>query len=499
MHTRTDLLSGATRAFLQRPKRMLIDGQWLAAADGAVFLTEDPATEAPLAEVPAGKTADVDMAVQAARRAFEQGAWAAMRPSDRERLLLRLAELVEANAEELAQIEALDNGKPASMARVVDVAGAAGFLRYMAGWATKLHGESLDVSVPLVREREFVAFTRQEAVGVVGAIIPWNFPLLMAAWKLGPALACGCTVVLKPAEETPLSALRLGELVMEAGYPAGVVNIVTGDGAHCGAALAAHPGVDKIAFTGSTEVGKLVGGAAMERLARVTLELGGKSPVIMLDDMTPEAAAAGAAQAIFFNQGQVCTAGSRLYLPRSKFDATVAALAGVAGSLRLGAGLEPDTVMGPLVSGRQRQRVSHYVEAGIQAGAQLICGGPADMPRGHFFKPTVLANAPETSSVVQEEIFGPVVVALPYDDIDEVVGRANGTPFGLAASVWSNDLSRVHRLVPRIKAGTVWVNCHNLLDNAMPFGGFKQSGLGREMGRAVFDHYTETKSVMIAV
>ncbi|WER48422.1 aldehyde dehydrogenase family protein [Cupriavidus sp. WKF15] len=499
MDTRTDLLCAATRAFLQRPKRMLIDGQWCAAADGAVITTEDPATETTLAEVPAGGAADVEAAVQAARKAFEQGPWHAMRPSDRERLLLRLADLVEANAEELAQIEAMDNGKPATMARAIDVAGAAGFLRYMAGWATKLHGENLDVSVPLVREREFVAFTRQEAVGVVGAIIPWNFPLLMAAWKLGPALACGCTVVLKPAEETPLSALRLGELVVEAGYPAGVVNIVTGDGARCGAALAGHPDVDKIAFTGSTEVGKLVGGMAMERLARVTLELGGKSPVIMLDDISPEAAAAGAAQAIFFNQGQVCTAGSRLYLPRARFDATVQALADIANSLRLGPGLEPDTGMGPLVSRRQRKRVAGYVQAGVDAGAQLVCGGGADLPRGHFFRPTVLAQAPETSSVVQEEIFGPVVVALPYDDIDEVVGRANGTPFGLAASVWSNDLSRVHRLVPRIKAGTVWVNCHNVLDNAMPFGGFKQSGLGREMGRAVFDHYTETKSVMIAV
>ena len=499
MDTRTELLSAATRAFLQRPKRMLIGGAWTAAADGAVFVTEDPASETALAEVPAGSAADVDAAVRAARKAFEQGEWAAARPSDRERLLLRLADLVDANADELAQIEALDNGKPVTMARAIDVAGAAGFLRYMAGWATKLHGESLDVSVPLVRDREFVAFTRQEAVGVVGAIIPWNFPLLMAAWKLGPALACGCTVVLKPAEETPLSALRLGELIQEAGYPAGVVNIVTGDGARCGAALAAHPDVDKIAFTGSTEVGKLVGGVAMQRLARVTLELGGKSPVIMLDDMSPEAAAAGAAQAIFFNQGQVCTAGSRLYLPRAKFDATVEALSGIANSLRLGPGLAPDTAMGPLVSRRQRQRVAGYVQAGIEAGARLACGGPADLERGHFFRPTVLANAPESSSVVQEEIFGPVVVALPYDEIDEVVGRANGTPFGLAASVWSNDLSRVHRLVPRIKAGTVWVNCHNLLDNAMPFGGFKQSGLGREMGRAVFDHYTETKSVMIAV
>ncbi|MCY1492567.1 Phenylacetaldehyde dehydrogenase [compost metagenome] len=499
MDIRTDLLLPATRAFLQRPKRMLIGGQWVAAADGAVFVSEDPATETPLAEVPAGKPADVDAAVQAARAAFGQGAWAAMRPSDRERLLLRLADLVEANADELAQIEALDNGKPASMARAVDVATAASFLRYMGGWATKLHGESLDVSVPLVREREFVAFTRHEAVGVVGAIIPWNFPLLMAAWKLGPALACGCTVVLKPAEETPLSALRLGELIVEAGYPAGVVNIVTGGGADCGAALAAHPDVDKITFTGSTEVGKLVGSAAMQRLARVTLELGGKSPVIMLDDMPPEAAAAGAAQAIFFNQGQVCTAGSRLYLPRKHFDATVEALAGIANGFRLGAGIEPDTTMGPLVSARQRQRVAGYVQAGVQDGATLVCGGPAQTSRGHFFRPTVLAGAPDSASVVQEEIFGPVVVALPYDEIDEVVGRANGTPFGLAASVWSNDLSRVYRLVPRIEAGTVWVNCHNLLDNAMPFGGFKQSGIGREMGRAVFEHYTETKSVMIAV
>lgn len=490
-------LSEGTSAFLARPQRMLIGGERVEALSGAVLPVVDPASGEAFCQVPAGNAADIDRAVTAARHAFEEGDWSRMRPIDRERLLLRLADLLEANAQELAELEAIDNGKPVTMARHVDVALSIDFLRYMAGWATKIEGSTMDLSVPLVRDREFFGFTRREAVGVVGAIIPWNFPLLMAAWKVGPALAAGCTMILKPAEETPLSALRFGELVQEAGYPDGVLNIVTGHGHTAGAALAAHKGIEKVAFTGSTEVGKLVGKAALDNMTRFSLELGGKSPVIVLDDADPAQAAAGAAQAIFFNQGQVCTAGSRLYIHRSRFDEVVEGLSGIANSMKIGAGIDPSTQIGPLVSAAQHQRVLGYIKSGFDEGARAIAGGNAGNGPGYFVKPTVLVDTREDMRVVREEIFGPVVVAMPYEDLDEVARRANDTPYGLAASIWSNDLSRVHRLIPKIKAGTVWVNCHNILDNSMPFGGYKQSGIGREMGRAVLDLYTESKSVVM--
>ncbi|QDF97622.1 aldehyde dehydrogenase [Azoarcus sp. DD4] len=493
------LISPATRAFLARPKRMLIGAEWTDAASGETLAVLDPATAQPFASVPAGDAADVDRAVAAARRAFESGEWPKMRPVDRERLLLKFADLIEANAQELAEIEALDNGKPVMMARHVDVALVVDFLRYMAGWATKIEGSTMDVSVPLMRDRELFGFTRREPVGVVGAIIPWNFPLLMAAWKVGPALTSGCTMVLKPAEETPLTALRFAELALEAGYPAGVLNVVTGHGHTAGAALASHKGIEKIAFTGSTEIGKLVGKAAIDNMTRVSLELGGKSPVIVLDDADPEMAAAGAAQAIFFNQGQVCTAGSRLFIHKSRFEQVVEGLSGIAASMKLGPGIDPGTQIGPLVSAIQQQRVLGYIESGFAEGAKAATGGAAGGGEGYFVKPTVLVNTHDAMKVVREEIFGPVVVAMPYEDLDEVAHRANDTPYGLAASIWSNDLTRVHRLIPKIKAGTVWVNCHNILDNAMPFGGYKQSGIGREMGRAVLEMYTESKSVIMAL
>jgi phenylacetaldehyde dehydrogenase len=494
-----ELLSANTRRFLAQPKRMAIGGEWVEALGGAVLEVVDPASGQVFDRVPAGEAADIDRAVAAARRAFEQGEWPKMRPVDRERLLLRLAEAVEANAQELAEIEALDNGKPVSMARAVDVALAVDFLRYMAGWATKIEGSTMEVSVPLVRDREFFGYTRREPVGVVGAIIPWNFPLLMVAWKAGPALASGCTMVLKPAEETPLSALRFAELVQQAGYPAGVFNVVTGHGHTAGAALAAHKGVDKVAFTGSTEIGKRVGKAALDNMTRVSLELGGKSPVIVLDDADPVVAAAGAAQAIFFNQGQVCCAGSRLYVHTSRFERVLEGLSGIAAGMKLGAGIEPATQIGPLVSAIQQQRVLGYIRSGFEEGAHALAGGTAGEGEGYFVKPTVLVDTRDDMRVVREEIFGPVVVAMPYDDLDEVARRANDTPYGLGASIWSNDLSRVHRLLPKIKAGTVWVNCHNILDASMPFGGYKQSGIGREMGRAVLDLYTEGKSVIMAL
>ncbi len=498
MNTRK-LLSEATNRFLDAPKRILIGGQWVDAQEDGTLDVHDPATGEIFAKVPAGTASDVDRAVSAARRAFEDGEWPQMRPAQRERLLLRLADLVEREARSLAEIESLDNGKSVVLAQHVDMAMAVDFLRYMAGWATKIEGSTHDVSIPFIPQAKYFAFTRKEPVGVVGAIIPWNFPLLMAAWKIGPALAAGCTVVLKPAEETPLTALRLGELIGEAGLPAGVVNIVTGLGPTAGASLCAHPGVDKIAFTGSTEVGKLVQRAAGERLTRVSLELGGKSPVIVLDDADPVQAAAGAANAIFFNQGQVCTAGSRLYVQRKAFDRVVDELAAIAGKMKLGPGLDPSSELGPLVSDTQRDRVCGYIEYGVAQGAKIAAGGRRVGERGYFVQPTVLTNARQDMRVVQEEIFGPVVVALPFDDADEAVRLANDTMYGLGASIWSNDLARVHRMIPRIKAGTVWVNCHSMLDSSLPFGGFKQSGIGREMGRAALDLFTETKSVLMAL
>jgi phenylacetaldehyde dehydrogenase len=385
------------------------------------------------------------------------------------------------------------------MASVVDVPGARNYLRYMAGWATKIEGSTIEVSIGAPPGGRVNAFTRREPVGVVAQIIPWNFPLVMAAWKLGPALAAGCTCVLKPAEQTPLSALRLGELIIEAGFPPGVVNILTGYGETTGAALVAHRGVDKIAFTGSTSVGKLINKTATDTLKRVSLELGGKSPVIVLPDADVNTVIGGAAGAIFFNAGQVCAAGSRLYVHRKIFDRVVEGVGGAAEAIRLGPGLDPGTQMGPLVSREQQERVLGYIESGRADGAAVVAGGDAPAHPGFFVKPTVLANVKRSMRVVQEEIFGPVVVAERFDDIDEVAALANDTQYGLSASIWSNDLTAVHRLVPKIRAGTVWVNTHGPVDANMPFGGFKQSGFGREHGRVGIEMYTELKSVCMFV
>lgn len=495
-----DLLSSKTHDFIARgTHRMLIGGQWVEAAGGQTLDVINPASEAVIATVAAGQQSDVDAAVTAARKAFDSGPWSRMKPAERERLLLRLADLMEQNARTLAEIESLDNGKSAAIAQAVDVSLCISYLRYMAGWATKIEGSTVDVSVPFMPNAEFVNYTRREPVGVVAAIVAWNFPLLLACWKLGPALATGCTVVLKPAEQTPLTALFLGELIQEAGYPDGVVNVVTGDGIAAGAPLTQHPGVNKITFTGSTEVGKLIGKAAMDNMARVTLELGGKSPVIVLEDCDPAVAAAGAAQAIYFNQGQVCCAGSRLYVHKKNFDRVVADLADQANALKIGHGLDPLAQMGPLVSQEQMERVCSYIDIGRQQGAEIVAGGGRATDIGYFVKPTVMTRVDQKARVVQEEIFGPVVVAMPYDNLDQVAAWANDTPYGLGASIWSNDLSAVHRLIPKIKAGTVWVNCHNLLDPAMSFGGYKQSGFGKEMGRAALDGYLEQKSVFMAV
>jgi phenylacetaldehyde dehydrogenase len=484
------------RDFVTTTRTMLIDGKWTGAKSGKTFPVFDPSTGETIAEVAAGDKEDIDLAVKAARRAFESGPWPKMTPSQRGRIVWKLADLLEENLEEFAALESLDNGKPLTVARVADVPLAVDLFRYMAGWATKIDGHTLSTSsLP----SDFFAYTLREPVGVIGQIIPWNFPLLMAAWKLGPALATGNTVVLKPAEQTPLSALRLGELLEEAGLPPGVVNIVTGYGETAGAALAAHPDVDKVAFTGSTEVGKLIVQASAGNLKKVSLELGGKSPNIIFGDADLDVAIAGAANAIFFNHGQCCCAGSRLLVHKKLFDSVVEGVAAQAKKINVSAGFDPNCEMGPLVSDEQLNRVLGFLQAGEKEGAQAVVGGKRHGDTGYFVEPTVLVNTKPGMKVVDEEIFGPVVCAQPFEEIEEVEAQANNTAYGLAGAVWTKDMAKAHRLARAMKAGTVWVNCYNIFDAALPFGGYKQSGWGREMGREVLEHYTETKSVVIKV
>jgi phenylacetaldehyde dehydrogenase len=479
--------------FLATPRKLLIDGKWVQAHSGKTFDSIDPATGEVLARVAEGDKADIDLAVKAARRAFESGPWSKMSASERGRIIWKIGDLLQENLEEFAELETLDNGKPLSVARVADVPLAADLFHYMAGWATKVEGSTIPIAGP------FLAYTRREPIGVVGQIIPWNFPLLMAAWKLGPALATGCTVVLKPAEQTPLSALRLGEIALEAGLPPGVLNIVTGFGETAGAALAAHPDVDKIAFTGSTEVGKLIVQAAADNLKKVTLELGGKSPNIVFDDADLKQATAGAANAIFFNHGQCCCAGSRLFVEDKIFDKVVEGVSESAKKIKVGPGMNADTTMGPLVSEEQFRRVRGYMEAGLSEGAKAVVGGKTVGNRGYFVEPTVLVNTKPTMKVVQEEIFGPVVTAMPFKSIDEIAAEANNTSYGLAAGIWTKDIAKAHSLANKLKAGTVWINCYNVFDAAMPFGGYKQSGWGREMGKEALELYTETKAVCVRI
>jgi phenylacetaldehyde dehydrogenase len=482
-------------SFIEKPRPMLINGQWVMAASGKTFPTYNPATGEVLAEIAEGDREDVDRAVKSARRAFDSGPWRKLTASERGRLMWKLADLLEANRDEFATLESLDNGKPFTVARAADVPLAVDLFRYMAGWATKIEGNTIPLSVPYTPGAKYLAYTLREPVGVVGQVIPWNFPLLMAAWKLGPALATGCTVVLKPAEQTPLSALRLGELIQEAGFPEGVVNIVPGYGETAGAALAAHNDVDKIAFTGSTEVGKLIVHAAAGNLKKVSLELGGKSPNVIYKDADLDTAIPGAASAIFFNHGQCCCAGSRLYVEKSIFDRVVEGVADHAKKIKVGSGLEPDTQMGPLVSEEQLKRVCGYLEAGFSEGATAMAGGQKKGDRGYFVEPTVLVNTTENMKVVQEEIFGPVVAAMPFSDPEEILPRANDSAYGLAAAVWTSDIGKAHRTADALRAGTVWINCYNIFDAALPFGGYKQSGWGREMGHDVLQLYTQTKAV----
>src|SRR5947208_2726112 len=490
-----DNLGAPAREFIAGPHRMLIGAERPEAADGRVFATLDPATGREITEVPQAGREDVDRAVSAAREAFESDAWRALPAAGRERLLLALAAAIEERAEELAQIESLDNGKPVGLAQYVDVAGTVAHLRYFAGWPTKIEGSVLPVSAPAMH-----CYTRREPVGVCAQIIPWNFPLLMAAWKIAPALAAGCTIVLKPAEQTPLSALRLGELALEVGLPPGVLNVVTGDG-DTGAALVDHPGIEKIAFTGSTEVGRAIGAKTGRSLKRVTLELGGKSPNIILPDADVEAAVKGSYQAIYFNSGQACNAGSRLFVPAARFDEVMGALAEQAKSAQLGHGLDPATQLGPLVSAEQRDRVMGYIESGREQGAELVVGGDAALTDsgGYFVAPTLFSSERDDLRIAREEIFGPVLVASPYDSLEEVAQRANAGDYGLAAGLWTTSLSSAHRMAAMLRAGSVYVNCWGLADPAAPFGGFKASGIGREHGHDGLDAYLESKTVWTTV
>ncbi|MBP2704609.1 aldehyde dehydrogenase family protein [Microbispora sp. RL4-1S] len=489
----TVTLEKSVRDFVSAPHQLFIDGDRVDSVLGRTFATPDPATGETLAWVAEAGTEDVDLAVRAARRAFT-GPWSRMTPAQRGHVIWRIGDLILEHAERLAQLETLDNGKALAVARAADIPAAAALFHYMAGWATKIEGSTIPLSVP---GAGFHAYTLREPVGVVGQIIPWNFPLLMAAWKVAPALATGNVVVLKPAEQTPLSALYLAELIAEAGAPDGVVNVIPGYGEIAGAALAAHEDVDKVAFTGSTEVGKMIVQAAAGNLKKLTLELGGKSPNVVFDDADLTVAIPAAASAIFFNHGQCCSAGSRLYVQESRFDEVVDGVADIARHIRVGPGMEPGTEMGPLISDEQLRRVTGYLESGRAEGAETRAGGRRCGDRGYFLEPTVLTGTRRDMKVVREEIFGPVLVASPFSELDEIAAEANDTPYGLAAGVWTRDLAKAQALAGKIRAGTVWINCYNVFDPALPFGGYKQSGWGREMGHAVLDAYTEVKSVCV--
>jgi acyl-CoA reductase-like NAD-dependent aldehyde dehydrogenase len=482
--------NSATLEFLRHaPTKLLINGKWVASKSGKTFETVNPANEEVLALVSEGDKADVDEAVKAARKALEEGGWSNMGPHQRARLMFKIADLIETHADELAELESLDNGKPLSFSRGFDIPASAETFRYYAGWVTKIYGET-NPSDPT-----FFNYTLREPVGVCGQIIPWNFPLLMAAWKLGPALACGNTVILKPAEQTPLTALRLGELIMEAGLPDGVVNIVTGFGPGAGSSIAEHPEIDKVAFTGSTEVGKLILKASAGNLKKVSLELGGKAPNIIFPDADLDQAVPTSMMGVYFNSGQVCCAGTRIFVQRDRYDEVVDKLATFSKNVSMGDPFDQKTTIGPLVSREQFDRVKGYLEVGKKEGAQVAAGGEAGAGKGYFVKPTLFAGVKNDMQIAREEIFGPVGAAISFSDENDAVFQGNHTDYGLSAAVWTRDLSRAHKVARSLKAGTVWVNCFNQLDPISPFGGYKQSGFGRELGKYAIDLYTQIKSV----
>lgn len=479
--------------FLKGPKKLYINGKFVESVSQKTFSTPNPATGEVLADVYEADAADIDLAVKAARAAFDNGPWSKMSASQRSRLMYKLADLMEEHKEALAQLETLDNGKPIKETTYADVPLAIEHIRYYAGWSTKITGQTIPVS------GNYFNYTRHEAVGVVGQIIPWNFPLLMAMWKLGAALATGCTIVLKPAEQTPLSALYLAELIEKAGFPPGVVNIVPGFGPTAGQSLVDHPQVDKIAFTGSTVVGKSIMASASKSLKRVTLELGGKSPNIILPDADLTKAIPGALKGVMFNQGQVCCAGSRVFIQKKLYDNVVADMVSHAKSIKQGAGLDPSTQIGPLVSSKQQQRVMNYIEKGLEEGAEVLTGGTKPKEEGYFVEPTIFSAVNDEMTIAREEIFGPVIAAMPFEDLDEIIERANNTEYGLAAGLWTENISKAHYIASKLRAGTVWINCYNAFDAASPFGGYKQSGIGREMGSYALNNYTEVKSVWVGM
>ncbi len=477
-----------------RATQLFINNEWVDAASGRTFPTVNPATGDPLAHVAEANEEDVDRAVRAAREAFERGPWARMSAADRGRLLHRLADLIEENYDELAMLESLDNGKTVAVAKAADLPLVLRCYRYYAGWADKIHGKTIPVEGP------FFTYTRHEPVGVCGQIIPWNFPLLMQAWKLGPALACGCTVVLKPAEQTPLTALRVGELIEEAGFPPGVVNILPGYGETAGAPIARHMDVDKVAFTGSTEVGReIMAEAAKSNLKEISLELGGKSPNIVFADADMDQAVDGGHFGLFFNHGQCCNAGSRLFVEESIYDDFVQRAVERAKRIKVGDPFDDSVEQGPQIDQQQYDKILGYIESGKQEGAKLLCGGNRLGDRGYFVEPTVFADVHDEMKIAREEIFGPVMSIMKFKDMDELKERANKTIYGLAAGVWTKDISKAHAIANSVKAGTVWVNCYHKFDAAAPFGGYKQSGIGRELGEYALDLYTEVKTVTVSL
>ncbi len=490
-------LKPAVREFLNSEPRMLVGGRRVAAVSGRTFAVQDPASGTEICRVPEGDRDDINLAVDAAFQAFHGGPWAAFRATDRERRLLKLADLLADRGEEFAQIESLNSGRTLINTRSFDVDLSVDYLRYMAGWCTKIHGHTASLTVPYLPDNRFFGMTLREPVGVVGAITPWNVPLGQAIWKLAPALAAGCTIVLKPAEQTPLTALRFSDLIQEADFPPGVVNVVTGFGETAGAALVEHPQVDKISFTGSTEIGRRIGALVAGSLKRFTLELGGKSPVIVLSDADPDEAIPGAAWAIFGNHGQNCCAGSRLFIHESLYQHILEGVAEIARNIRLGPAFDTATQMGPLVSKAQQERVADYVRSATEAGARVLAGGnPVGQP-GYYMEPTVLTHTTPDMAAVREEIFGPVLCAMSFTSDEEALRAANDTQFGLAASVWTRDIRKAHHFINGLQAGTVWVNTHNVLDLGLPFGGFKQSGLGHELGQEAIHHHTRLKSAVI--